>query len=342
MRRASALALAALTGLALLGACATTGPTGDHSLTTPIHQLSAADLDNGRRLQVIATTSIAADLVAAVAGPDAVVTPLLPLGADPHTFEPTPQDMRAISQADVVLINGLGLEEFLETSLAGAIGSATFVSLSEGIEPRLLADSEDDVHDDEDGENHENDDQDHPGDHDHAIDPHVWLDPLLMIQWTENASAVLSALDPNHAAGYRQRSQEQENALRALHDWITEQVRLIPEEYRLLVTDHDELGYFAERYGFRVVGAVIPSFSTAAEPSAQELAALQRAIQGLGVRAVFVGTTVDPNTVNAIVQDTGIRLVPIYTASLSPPGGPASDYRSMMEYNVAAIAEALR
>ena len=124
--------------------------------------------------------------------------------------------------------------------------------------------------------------------------------------------------------------------------WIEEQVATIPQLDRRLVTDHTVLGYFSERYGFEQAGAVFPGYSSLAEPSARELAGLQDAIAEQGVKAVFVGTTVNPDLASRVAEDTGARLVFLYTGALSEPSGPAGDYISFMKYNVGAIVDALR
>jgi ABC-type Zn uptake system ZnuABC Zn-binding protein ZnuA len=129
----------------------------------------------------VVTTTVAADLTRAVAGESAQVTSLLPAGVDPHAYEPAPQDVRTVAEADAVFINGLGLEEFLAELLANAGGGAPVVSLSEGVQPRALEDLGL-------GEEHNEEEA-------HSVDPHVWLDPVLMITWADNIGEALAALD---------------------------------------------------------------------------------------------------------------------------------------------------
>lgn len=296
-------------------------------LETPIADLQPVSLAPGQTLQVVVTTNIAADLVRTVAGESAQVTGLLPAGVDPHSYEPAPQDLGTVAETDAVFINGLGLEEFLAELLANAGGQAPVVSLSEGIQPRTLQDL---------GLEQEHS-QEEPG----GVDPHVWLDPVLMVTWAGNIGEALAALDPSGSAGYRERAGALVQSLESLDEWIRGQVDAIPPEARLLVTDHDELGYFAARYGFQVIGAVIPGYSSAAEPSAQELADLETLIRSFGVRAIFVDQTVNTQIAQRVAEDTGVRLVPLITHSLSAPDGPATDYPSLMRYNVEAIVTAL-
>jgi ABC-type Zn uptake system ZnuABC Zn-binding protein ZnuA len=175
-----------------------------------------------------------------------------------------------------------------------------------------------------------------------GADPHVWFDPHNVIVWTHNVAHTLSGLDPGHAGTYQANADAYEAELRALDGWIREQLAQVPEENRQLVTDHTVFSYLAHRYGFEQIGAVFPGYSTLAEPSAQDLAALQDAIEEFDVQAVFAGLTVNPDLAERVAEDTGTQLVFLYVGSLSEPGGPADDYLSFMRYNVSAIAEALR
>jgi manganese/iron transport system substrate-binding protein len=153
---------------------------------------------------------------------------------------------------------------------------------------------------------------------------------------------VLSDLDPQHADSYEANAEAYEAELEALDDWIRDQVAGVPEERRLLVTDHALLTYFAAQYGFEQIGAVIPATTTVAEPSAQELAALQDVIGEYSVPAIFVGHEVSSRVAEQIASDTGIELVFIYTESLSDADGPAATYLDYMRYNVNAIVNGLR
>ncbi len=323
-RRRLELRAIALVGLSLLFTGCTAGRMTPvvRADATPIAQLRPAALPADGKLHAVATTQIVADVVRSVGGEAVLVTSLLPVGADPHSYEPTPEDLRTIAAAQVVFENGLGLEAALTKVLDAAGEGAVTVSLSEGLVPRVLAST--------------------PSAGPAGADPHVWFDPTYVTAWADNAAHALGALDPAHGASYRTNADVYQSNLRDLDQWIKAQVAAIPEAKRGLVTDHDELGYFAARYGFRIVGAIIPSYSTTAEPSAQEISQIETAIRQLGVMAVFVGTSVNPTLSRRVAQDTGTRLVPLYTESLSPAGGPAGDYVALMKYDVQAIVDALR
>jgi manganese/iron transport system substrate-binding protein len=287
---------------------------------------------NEASLQVVATTSILADVVRQVAGDLVEVQSLIPPGSDPHSYQLTPRDMATIAQADLVFMVGAGLEEFLDGVIESTGGNARLVPVSEGIE--LLEFEHDDEHEDEDEDEH--DDEHEEG------DPHVWFDPNNVIFWVQGIKLVLSQMDPLHSAVYAANAEAYMEQLVELDAWIQEQVAVIPVENRLLVTDHLLLGYFAERYGFEQVGAVFPGYSTMTEPSALEMAALEDTIREMGVKAVFVGNTVNPQVSQRIAEDTGTQLVFFYTDSLTEEDGPASTYLDYIRYNVTVITEALK
>ena len=177
--------------------------------------------------------------------------------------------------------------------------------------------------------------------HEHTTDPHVWLDPANVIVWTENIAAALSARDPAGSGTYQANAAAYIAELKALDEWIRSETARIPQEKRLIVTDHMLFNYFAEKYGFTVVGALIPSYSSLAQPSAQEIAALEDAIRQYNVRVILVGNTVNPTLAARVAEDTGTAMVQFYTGSLSNADGPAATYLDYMRYNVKTIANAL-
>jgi len=278
----------------------------------------------GKRLKVIATTSIVGDVVRQVAGDHIDLDVLLPLGADPHGFEPSPRDIAKIADADLVFANGAGLEEFLQPLIQNAGGEARLFEVSEGIE--LIAGPAGEEHQDED---------------EHMYDPHVWMDPNNVSAWTHNIEKALTENDPQNADSYSANAASYREQLQRLDTWVREQVALVPTGQRELVVDHLAYTYYAEQYGFQQAAAINSSFSTLAEPSAQELAQLEEIIQKLEVEAIFVGNSVNPALAERIAADTGTRLVQLYSGSLSEPGGGAETYLEYMQYNVAAIVKAL-
>ncbi|MFO8034736.1 MAG: metal ABC transporter substrate-binding protein [Candidatus Bipolaricaulota bacterium] len=276
---------------------------------------------------VVATTTIVGDVVGQVAGDRVEPVVLFPVGADPHSFEPKPQDAKLLTRADVVFAVGAGLEERLEPLLLAT--EARVVELAPSVPLHRWGEDEDNHHG-----HHEEDDQ---GPH----DPHVWMDPTNVALWTYVIEEELAELDPAEAEGYATRAAAYREELQQLDRWIERQVYRIPPGRRLLVVDHHVFGYFARRYGFRELGAVIPALSTLAEPAPRELTELAQTVRELGVPAVFISTTVNPALFEAVARDAGANVVRLYTGSLSPSSGPAPTYVDLMRYNVGAIVDAL-
>lgn len=266
-------------------------------------------------LPVVATTSLIGDVARQIGGSRVDVKILLPLGADPHAYEPRPQDVAALTDAQIVLVNGFGLEATFEPLLTNA---KNIVTVSYGIEALPFSGEEG------------------------GLDPHVWQDPNHVRVWARNIADAFAQADTAHADEYRVNAEKYIAELAALDGWIQEQVAQIPAANRKLVTDHSNFGYFAARYGFEQIGEVIPSVSAGASSSARELAALEDAIRSGGVKAVFVGSTVSPDLSRRVADDTGVKLVFLFTDSLSPPGKGAESYLELIRYNVHAIVEALK
>lgn len=291
----------------------------------------AGSLDEAAgKLKVVATTNIVGDVVAQVGGEWIALQVLLPAGTDPHAFEPRPQDIAAVSDADLIFANGAGLEEFLEVLIESAGAQDRVVEVSTGIE--LLPFEA--LHEDEEGHAEE---EAHSGG-----DPHTWMDPNNVMVWVQNITTALSAADPEHAAEYQDNASAYQAKLEELDQWIRTQVDAIPPQQRQLVSDHRIFSYFAEEYGFILAGEVIGSFSTNAQSSARELAAIENRIRQINARAIFIDQSANPTLASQIAADTGIKLVTIYTGSLGSTDSPAATYLDFMRYNVNAIVDALK
>ncbi len=274
-------------------------------------------------LRVVATTSLVGDVVSQVGGNKISVQILLPLGTDPHSFAPTPRDASNIVDATIVFANGVGLEEFLKPLMENVGESSKMVEVSQGIVYRSLME--------------EDSNSKRPTD-----DPHTWMDPNNVIIWVDNIVRVLSETDPTNAPYYLENGQIYQAKLKDLDTWIRLEVSLIPEKNKKLVTDHLVFGYFSDRYGFSQVGAIIPGFSSLAEPSAQDIAQIEDEILSMGVKAIFINVGVNTNLAQRIADDTGTRLVSLYMHSLSDKGGVADNYIDFIRYDVAAIVDALK
>ncbi len=336
------ITLSLLAMLLLISAC---NNQSEPPLTTPIetHQdehdenthpekvvkLTAIELAEGEQLKVVVTTNIVSDLVHNIGGDKIALTTMLPVGADPHTYVPTPQDIAAVSDAHVVFINGLQLEEFL-TELISKAGSETpIVALSTNVNTREFEGMNGTTHGEE-GHAHS------------RADPHIWLTPANAVVMVENIEHALGELDPTNAIAYQANATTYRTQLAELETWVMEQIAAIPPENRKMVTDHDAFGYYSDHYGLEIIGTVIPAYSTNAEPSAQEFADLQETIKLTEAKAIFVGTTTNPTLAQRISEDIGIELVPLYTGSLSETGQGVDTYLNFIRYNTTAIVEALK
>lgn len=275
------------------------------------------------RLKVIATTSLIGDVVSNVGGEKIFVDVLLPLGTDPHSFSPTPKDAAELADAKLVFANGAGLEEFLKPLMDNVGGFSKVVEVSEGINYRTM--------EDEDSNSNKQ-----------VIDPHTWMDPNNVIIWVDNIIRALSEQDPDNAVYYQENGRNYQAKLRDLDTWIHSEVSLVPSQDRKLVTDHTVFGYFSDEYGFSQVGAIIPGFSSLAEPSAKDIMMIQDAIQTMGVKAIFINVGVNENLAQRISEDTQIQLVPLFMHSLSDPGGDAGNYLDFMRQDVISIVDALK
>ena len=304
----------------LLAACGS-APAGD----------SAAEADS---IQVLASTTFLADIAQNVAGDRLTVASLLPFGADPHAYQAAPSDVAKISESNLLILNGVEYEHFVESLLENAGGERIIVEATAGLEPHAMEEHS--------GEDHAAEAESAEG-HDHeAGDPHMWLDPNLVITYVENIRDGLIKVDAEGAEIYKSNADAYIAQLKELDKWIVEQVNTIPAERRLLVTNHEAMGYFAERYGFEVTGSVIPSFSSNAAPSAQEMAGLVDEIKRLGAPAIFLDTADNDVLARQIADETGVMIVSDLHLESLTDGAPAPTYIGMMKDNVSKIVEALK
>lgn len=291
--------------------------------------LQPVALGEGDRLQVVATTSLIADAVRRVAGEHADVSALIPPGVDPHSYAAAPRDLVALEEAHAIFANGLGLEESLLPAILDASGGAPLLEVNAGVEPIAL-DAGDHAAQGADGHAHG------------GLDPHTWQDVASVQAWVVNIRDALASLDPANAQAYRQAAEEYLAELKELDAEVRATLAPIPAERRKLVTDHDTFRYFAHAYGFTVVGAVIPSFSTLATLSAQERAALQDQIAQEDVPAIFIGNTAANGVAEQLAEDAGVQVVRLVTDSLTAADGPAPTYVAMMRANARAVTDALK
>lgn len=313
-------------------------------------------------VKAVATTTFIADIARRIGGPDAAVDVLIPPGADPHAFELSPRDLGRLTQADLVFANGLGLETFLEKVFAAshADREGKLVVVSAGRRPRMPCETEhlhpdrevergedevvakDSKHDSpqeesEEPVSHPHDIPEAEHEHHHHTDPHVWFDPTWVQLWATNIADAFARRDPARAENYRGRAKEVQLSLERLDEEIRALFERIPAERRVLVTDHDEFGYLADRYGIRVLGAILPNVTTVADVSARELAGLARRMRAEGARVIVVSHTANPALAEQLARDVGGRVVRVRTHGL----GEGETYEDFMRRLARELADAM-
>lgn len=296
-------------------------------------------------LRIVTTTTIIADVVTRIAGNDAEVLTILPPGADPHSYEATSADLRDLSSADIVFINGLHLEESLETVLSEA--GDRLISLNDRLDPSLLISAEkshEESHEESDAEAHDeeaHDEEAHDEETEHgSIDPHTWLDPTIVSLWVEIIGSELIRLHPESSELFQSNMASYQNELGQLSADLEKQFASLPNERPILVSEHDALAYFARFLDLETGQSVLPSVSTLAEPSAGHLAELHDFIRSERVPAIFVEAGSERAIVQELAADLGVPVVPLYIGSLSGDAGPATTYLEMMRYNADQIIQA--
>jgi len=270
---------------------------------------------------VLTSTTFLADITRNVAGDRVTVESLLSPGADPHEYQAVPSDVQKIAQSPVVIVNGLDYDQFIQPLLKSAGGTRLVITASDGLEARQMQV--------ENGET--------------VIDPHMWMNPTRVFKYVENIRDGLTKADPDGAQVYKANADAYISQLKELDTWIKQQVAQTPPERRLLVTNHDSLGYFAEQYGFTVIGTIVPGVSSEAAPSAHQIAALIDEIKSTGAPAAFLNISDNPHLADQIAAETDIKVITdLYIETLSPSDGPAATYIEMMKYDVTQIVNALR
>jgi zinc/manganese transport system substrate-binding protein len=305
-------------GLALLGSLS----FGCGSSAAPASGLTAT-----------AVETFLADIAQNIAGDRLQVHALIPYGIDPHEFDPAPKDMVIVSESDLLIINGGGIEGWLADALQTIGGNRVLVTASQGLVSRPVDRTA--VTKTSSGSS--------PTPSAANTDPHYWMNPLLIKTYVANILEGLIQIDPAGEALFRRNAAAYSAELDRLDQWIISQVALIPSDQKMLVTDHDDLGYFADRYGFKIIGAILPSVSPDAEPSASQVAALIDQIRATHAKAIFLDTGSNTQLADQISQETGCRVVTgLYIHSLTPPGGAAPTYLDLIKYDVTLMVEALR
>ncbi|MHB8646389.1 MAG: metal ABC transporter substrate-binding protein [Thermomicrobiales bacterium] len=302
-------------GLTLLAACGgkRSGDTSTQA-SAPV-----ATISPGKQVAVVATTTQIQDFARNVGGNHLVVTDILKPNVDPHEYEPTVADAKAIAKADLVFVHGIGLDAWMDKTVKGASVTAPIITTTSGITPLKG-----------DGNAPEG-------------DPHVWFDPTLVQAVVAKIANGLATVDPANAGVYQANAKAYTGQLIQLDEQLKGIFSQVPKEQRKLVTNHDAFRYLAQRYDLTIVGAVIPSLSDTAEPSAKQVNDLIDTIKKEQVKAIFAESSANPTVARQVANETGITIVDtLYGDTLGEPGSEGDTYLKMMLYDATAIANALK
>lgn len=274
------------------------------------------------KLRVVATTTQVSALTQIVGGNKIEFSGILKANVDPHEYEPTPDDVRNFANAQIIFINGVGLEKWLDKTIQNSGTKATMVDTSKGV-PFHKGKGDDGKEE---------------------ADPHIWHSVPNAIIMLNNIRDGLSQMDPANAETYKANAAACEKKLNDLDKYIKEQIATIPLAKRKLVSNHDTFGYYVERYGLTFVGSIIPSMDTNYQPSAKELTNLVKAIKAEGVKAIFIESSVNPALAKQIAQEAGVKVVDgaLYGDTLGPPGGGADTLDGMLKRNTDLIVSNLK
>jgi zinc/manganese transport system substrate-binding protein/manganese/iron transport system substrate-binding protein len=320
MRRLPILVLALVVAVAVVAA-------GSRSI-------SAQPGAQAGKIRVVTGMAIVQDLVKNVGGDRVEAFSVVPPGADPHTYQPTPRDVQALQGVRLAVWNGLGLDEIAADLVAEqGLPDLTTVVLSDGIQPM-----QDDFH----GSDEDEDEHDAAGEHEHehahaADNPHLWLDPAYATRYVETIRDALIEVDPAGAETYRANASSYVGQIAELDAWAKGQIATIPAERRKLVTFHDAFPYFASHYGLELVGVVLKS--PGREPSAQEVAALVTEMRQHQIPTVYAEPQFNARILELAASDAGVQVKRLYSDAFDDQ---VKTYLDLMRFDVTSIVEGLR
>jgi manganese/iron transport system substrate-binding protein len=269
-------------------------------------------------VNVVATTTVFADMVRNVGGSHVNVTSLVPKNGDVHTFEPRPSDVRAVANAQLLVMNGLGLDDWLERTITNASKEGTpLVKLAVDLPGIGLL----------------------PGEEPGTQNPHLFMDPLYTEQYVDRIAAGLKQVDPANSASYEFNATAYRATLKALDTWVRGQVATIPQANRKLVTFHDAFPYYAREYGITIVGVAVDA--PGQDPSAGYTAKLVDAIRAAGVKAIFSESQFPAKLVQQLASETGTKVVAnLYDDAIGDP--PVTSYEEIIRWDTQQLVSALR
>jgi zinc/manganese transport system substrate-binding protein len=277
------------------------------------------------KLKIIASFSILADITKAITGDAVDVTSLVEPEADLHHFEPRPHDIKRLLEADLVIVNGLGFEPWLDRVKPKAKKTPLWAVASDGVLPLPF-----DHHDH----------SDHSASEAEAVDPHAWQDVNNARLYAKNIATALITLDPDRRALYLENLARYDNALEKLDREVKQAIAAIPPGKRKIVTTHDAFGYFETAYGLKMIAPL--GVGIEAQPSAKDIARIIRQIRDEAIPAIFLETAIDPRLAEQLASETGVKIGgTLYADTLSQKNGPAGTYITMMETNIRTLTNAL-
>jgi ABC-type Zn uptake system ZnuABC Zn-binding protein ZnuA len=303
------ISVVVLAAVVLVAAC---GPGADAPPSSAV---------GGETVDVVATTTIFADMVRQVGGDRVRVESLVPKGGEVHTFDPTPSDVRRVTDADLVVRNGLGLDDWLAKLVADAGTDAPVVALAEDLDGVTLLEGA--AHEGEEGE---------------EFNPHLWMNVAYAARYAERITGALSDVDPDGSAAYAEGLAAYLKTLDELDAYAQTEIGAVPEANRNVVAFHDAFPYFADAYGLRIDGTIVDA--PGQDPSAGEIADLVRAIRTNKVAAIFAEAQFNDDLVRTIAGETGIPVVSnLYTDTVGD--APLDTYEQVMRWNVDQVVAAL-
>ncbi len=265
---------------------------------------------------VVATASMMGDMAENIAGGEVIVKTIVPIGGDPHLYEPTPKDAQLANQADLVLKNGLTFEGWLNDLIANSGTKAKTVRVTEGINPIESAAYK------------------------NSADPHAWMDASLGLVYIKNIKDALVELAPEHKETFEFNYGVYKKQLEDLDHYIIDQIQTIPAAQRVLITSHDAFQYYGRKYGIRL--EAILGTSTDAEVQTSDIMRLNKVIQSSKVPAVFIESTINPKLLEQLAKDNDIKVGgQLYADSIGDKDSPAPSYIDMLKYNTDVIVKAL-
>ena len=290
---------------------------------------SVTEARAGKKVKVIASFSILGDMAQNVGGDRVEVTTLVGPNGDAHVYQPTPAAAKAVSAANLVIVNGLGFEGWMDRLIQTSGYKGPVVVATQGVKTREMTSEEKEQHEHARAK------------HEHKIDPHAWQALSNALFYVDNIAQGLSSVDPAGAVAYQANAAAYKARLIDLDRWVKTEFAAIPQAKRRMITSHDALGYFGTGYGITILSPM--GFSTESEASAGDIAKLIRQIRQEKITAIFIENVTDPRLMEQVAKESGATLGgELYSDALSKPGEPAATYIDMFKNNVTKIVTAMR